>query len=45
MAARRPERAGLASLGRWCFKRIPHIDGVGYWVANAIVQQADAQGV
>ena len=39
-----PRGPGWLHLGAGAFKRIPHIDGVGYWVANAIVQQADAQG-
>ena len=39
-----PRGPGWLHLGAGAFKRIPHIDGVGYWVAKAIVQQADAQG-
>ena len=39
-----PRGPGWLHLGAGAFKRIPHIDGVGYWVANAIIQQADAQG-
>ena len=39
-----PKGPSWLHLGAGAFKRIPHLDGIGYWVANAIVQQADAQG-
>ena len=39
-----PKGPGWLHLGAGAFKRIAHLDGIGYWVANAIVQQVDAQG-